>query len=82
MGPGDLKIDGLMNRIKNDNVKEVIIATGFETEGEATALYLTKLLKPQGIKLSRISVGIPMGSNLEYADSTTLSKALESRKEI
>jgi len=82
IGPGDLKIDGLMNRIKNDNVKEVIIATGFETEGEATALYLTKLLKPQGIKLSRISVGIPMGSNLEYADSTTLSKALESRKEI
>jgi len=82
MGPSDLKIDGLMNRIKNDNVKEVIIATGFETEGETTALYLTKLLKPQGIKLSRIGVGIPMGSNVEYADSTTLSKALESRREI
>ena len=81
-GPADLKINGLFNRIKKDNVKEVIIATDADTEGEITALYLTKLIKPLGVKLTRIGLGIPMGSNLEYADSTTLSKALESRREI
>lgn len=81
-GPADLKINGLINRIKKDNVKEVIIATDADTEGEITALYLTKLIKPLGVKLTRIGLGIPMGSNLEYADSTTLSKALESRREI
>lgn len=82
IGPGDLKTDGLINRIKQGNIKEVIIATGFNTEGETTALYLTKLIKPLGVKLTRIGVGIPMGSNLEYADYTTLSKALEARREI
>jgi recombination protein RecR len=81
-GPSDLKIDGLMRRIKENNIKEVIIATDADTEGETTALYLTKLIKPLGIKLSRIGLGIPMGSNLEYADSSTLSIALESRREI
>lgn len=81
-GPGDLKIDSLINRIKVDSVKEIIIATDFDTEGETTALYLAKLIKPLGVKLTRISVGIPMGSNLEYADTTTLSKSLESRREI
>lgn len=81
-GPADLKIDGLIQRIKQDNIKEVIIATDSDTEGETTALYLTKLIKPLGVKLTRIGIGIPMGSNLEYADSTTLSKALESRREI
>ena len=81
-GPADLKINGLINRIKKDNVKEVIIATDADTEGEITALYLTKLIKPLGVKLTRIGLGIPMGSNLEYADSSTLSKALESRREI
>jgi len=81
-GPSDLKINGLFNRIKKDNVKEVIIATDADTEGEITALYLTKLIKPLGVKLTRIGLGIPVGSNLEYADSTTLSKALESRREI
>jgi len=81
-GPNDLKIDGLIERIKQDNIKEVIIATDADTEGEITALYLTKLLKPAGVKLTRIGVGIPMGSNLEYADSSTLSRALESRREI
>ncbi len=79
-GPSDLKIDSLMERIKQNNIKEVIIATDADTEGETTALYLTKLIKPLGIKLTRIGVGIPMGSNLEYADSSTLSKALESRQ--
>lgn len=81
-GPGDLKIDGLMERIKQNNIKEVIIATDADTEGETTALYLTKLIKDFPIKLTRIGVGIPMGSNLEYADATTLGKALESRREI
>ncbi|MBI4972598.1 MAG: recombination protein RecR [Candidatus Omnitrophica bacterium] len=81
-GPGDLKIETLLNRIKENNIKEVIIATDADTEGETTALYLTKLIKPLGIKLTRIGVGIPMGSNLEYADSSTLSRALESRREI
>ncbi len=81
-GPGDLKIDGLMERLKENNIKEVIIATDADTEGETTALYLTKLIKPLGVKLTRIGVGIPMGSNLDYADSLTLSKSLESRREI
>lgn len=81
-GPSDLKIDSLMQRIKQNNIKEVIIATDTDTEGETTALYLTKLIKPTGVKLSRIGMGIPMGSNLEYADTSTLSKALESRREI
>jgi len=81
-GPGDLKIDGLLRRIKEENIKEVIIATDADTEGESTAIYLTKLIKPQGVKLSRIGVGIPMGSNLDYADSSTLSMAIESRRQI
>jgi len=81
-GPQDLKIDTLLNRLKENNVKEVIIATDADTEGETTALYLTKILRPSGIKLTRIGVGIPMGANLEYSDSSTLSKALESRREL
>jgi len=81
-GPGDLKIEGLMQRIKQNNIKEIIIATDADTEGETTAMYLTKLMKPSGIRISRIGLGLPVGSNLEYADSTTLSKALESRRTI
>ena len=81
-GPSDLKIDNLIQRVKENNIKEVIIATDADTEGEITALYLMKLLKPYSLKLTRIGVGIPAGSNLEYADSSTLSKALESRREI
>ncbi|MFA5411504.1 MAG: recombination mediator RecR [Candidatus Omnitrophota bacterium] len=81
-GPADLKINGLLQRIKQDSVKEIIIATDLDTEGETTALYLVKLLKPLGIKLTRIGVGIPMGSNLEYADTATLSRAIEARREI
>ena len=81
-GPGDLKIESLMNRLKQNNIKEVIIATDADTEGETTSLYLTKLIKPLGVKLSRIGLGLPVGSNLEYADSTTLSKSLESRRAI
>ena len=81
-GPSDLKIDGLLQRIKQDNIQEVIIATDADTEGETTALYLAKLIKPLGVKLMRLGIGIPMGSNLEYADATTLSKALESRRPL
>lgn len=81
-GPGDLKIEGLIQRIKQGSIKEIIIATDADTEGETTALYLTKLLKPLGVHLSRIGLGIPVGSNLEYADATTLSKSLESRRAI
>jgi recombination protein RecR len=81
-GPSDLKIDSLMRRIKEDNIKEVIIATDADTEGEITALYLAKLIKPLGVQLMRLGIGIPMGSNLEYADTTTLSKALESRRPV
>ena len=81
-GPSDLKIDSLMNRIKQNNIQEIIIATDADTEGETTALYLTKLIKPLGVKLSRIGLGLPVGSNLEYADSNTLSKSLESRRII
>ena len=81
-GPGDLKIDSLIQRIKEDNIKEIIIATDADTEGETTAMYLAKLIKPLGVNLSRIGLGLPVGSNLEYADSTSLSKALESRRAI
>jgi len=81
-GPQDLKISGLLERIKQNNIKEIIIATDADTEGETTAIYLTKLIKPQGVKLSRIGLGIPVGSNLEYADSSTLSKSLEARRTI
>lgn len=81
-GPSDLKIDSLLARIKDNQIKEVIIATDADTEGETTALYLTKLIKPLGVNLSRIGLGLPMGSNLEYADATTLSKSLESRRAV
>ena len=81
-GPADLNIEGLLQKIKENNIKEVIIATDADTEGETTAIYLTKLIKPLGVSLSRIGLGLPVGSNLEYADSTTLSKALDSRRSI
>lgn len=81
-GPADLKIDTLISRLKQDQISELIIATDADTEGETTALYLTKIIKPLGIKLSRIGLGLPVGSNLEYADSATLSKALQSRRDI
>lgn len=81
-GPGDIKIDSLLARINTEQIQEVILATDSDTEGEATALYLTKLLKPTGVQISRIGVGLPVGSNLEYADPATLSKALESRRTL
>jgi len=81
-GPSDLKIESLLARVKANNIKEIIIATDADTEGETTAMYLVKLIKPMGVNLSRIGLGLPVGSNLEYADATTLSKSLESRRAI
>jgi len=81
-GPQDLKIQGLLERIKQGNIQEIIIATDADTEGEATAIYLTDLLKPLNIKITRIGVGVPFGSNLEYADASTLAHALEFRRQI
>ncbi len=81
-GPQDLKIDNLISRLKNNAAKEVIIATDADTEGELTALYLIKALKPSGVKITRIGLGLPVGGNLEYSDPTTLSHALTARKEI
>lgn len=81
-GPSDLKIEGLLERIRQNHIKEVIIATDADTEGETTAMYLTKIIKPLGVSLSRIGLGLPVGSNLEYADATTISKSIESRRTI
>lgn len=82
IGPEDIKIRELLSRIGNGGVKEVILATNPNIEGEATAMYISKLLKPLGIKTTRIAHGIPVGGDLEYADEVTLAKALEGRREI
>jgi len=82
IGPSDLKIKELLERVKKDKFKEIIIATDFNTEGEATALYLFKVLKNSGAKLSRVAYGIPVGSDLEYADQATIIKAFEGRREV
>jgi len=80
IGPDDLKFKELIGRLKDD-VREIIIATNPSVEGEATAVYLSRLIKPLGIKVTRIARGLPVGSELEYADSATLSRALEGRQE-
>lgn len=82
VGPDDLKIKELVTRIEQDKIKEVIIATNPNVEGEATAAYLSKLIKPLGVKVTQLAQGMPMGSDLEYADEVTLAKALEGRREI
>ena len=82
IGPDDIRIKELLYRVNQNDIKEIIIALNPSVEGEATSLYLTKLLKPFNIKLSRIAFGLPMGSELEYADEMTLAKALEGRVEI
>jgi len=81
IGPDDLKIKGLLSRI-NGGVTEVILATNPNVEGEATAIYLARLLKPLGVKVTRIAMGVPVGSDLEYADEVTMHKALEGRREV
>ncbi|MGI5999309.1 MAG: recombination mediator RecR [Lutispora sp.] len=82
IGPDDIRIKELLSRLGDDNVKEVILATNPNIEGEATAMYISKLIKPLGIKATRIAHGIPVGGDLEYADEVTLMKALEGRREI
>lgn len=82
VGPDDIKIKELLSRLMNGEVKEIILATNPRVEGEATAMYISKLVKPMGIKATRIAHGIPVGGDLEYTDEVTLSKALEGRREI
>ena len=81
IGPDDLKIKGLLSRVGN-GVTEIILATNPNVEGEATAIYLARLLKPLGVKVTRIAMGVPVGSDLEYADEVTMHKALEGRREV
>jgi recombination protein RecR len=82
VGPDDLKIKGLLERVAAGGVEEVILATSPTVEGEATALYLARLLKPLGVRVTRIAMGIPVGSDLEYADEVTMTRAMEGRRDI
>jgi recombination protein RecR len=82
VGPESLKIKGLVERIGQGEIEEVIVATNPTVEGEATAVYLARLLKPLGVKVTRIAMGIPVGSDLEFADEVTMSKSLEGRREM
>jgi len=82
VGADDIRIKELLNRLTNDEVKEIILALSPSVEGEATSLYLTKLIKPFGIKVSRIAFGLPVGADLEYADEMTITKAIEGRREV
>ena len=82
IGPDDLRIAGLLERVGGGEVTEVILATNPNVEGEATAIYLARLLKPLGVRVSRIAMGVPVGSDLEYADEITMLKAMEGRREM
>ena len=82
VGPDDLKIKGLLTRIESEQIEEIILATNPTVEGEATAIYLARLLKPLGVRVTRIATGIPVGSDLEYADELTMGKAMEGRREV
>ncbi len=82
VGPDDLRIAGLLERVGGGGVNEVILATNPNVEGEATAIYLARLLKPLGVRVSRIAMGVPVGSDLEYADEITMLKAMEGRREM
>jgi recombination protein RecR len=82
IGPDEIRIAELLKRLTDDRVKELILATNPNIEGEATAMYLSRLVKPFGIKVTRIAHGLPVGGDLEYADEVTLSKALEGRREL
>ncbi len=81
-GPNDINLRSLLDRVSKEGIKEVIVATNPDVEGEATAIYIANLLKPLGVKVSRIAQGIAMGSELEFTDAVTLSKAMSSRREI
>ncbi len=82
IGPDDLKIKALLTRVANGSVDEVILATNPNVEGEATAIYLAKLLKPLGVRVTRIAMGVPVGSDLDYADEVTMQRAMEGRREL
>jgi recombination protein RecR len=82
VGPDDLKIKGLLARVAAGGLEEVVLATNPNVEGEATAIYLAKLLKPLGVRVTRIAMGVPVGGDLEYADEVTMHKAMEGRREI
>ena len=82
IGPEDINLMSLLKRLQDSNVKELIIATNPNIEGEATAMYIARLIKPSGIKVTRIAHGIPVGGDLEYADEVTLLKAMEGRREL
>lgn len=82
IGPDMLNIKELISRLSSEEVKEIIMATNPTIEGEATAMYISRLVKPMGIKVTRIAHGLPVGGDLEYADDVTISKALEGRREI
>ena len=82
IGPEDIKVPELLKRLQNDEIQEIIIATNPTIEGEATAMYISRLVKPTGIKVTRIAHGLPVGGDLEYADEVTLSKAMEGRREL
>jgi recombination protein RecR len=82
VGPDDLKIKSLLARVANGGIEEIILATNPTVEGEATALYLARLLKPLGVRVTRIAMGIPVGSDLEYADEVTMTRAMEGRREV
>jgi recombination protein RecR len=82
IGPDELKIKGLLARVQAGVVQEVILATNPNVEGEATAIYLARLLKPLGVRVTRIAMGVPVGSDLEYADEVTMNKAMEGRREV
>ena len=82
VGPDDLHIKSLLDRVAQGEVQEVIMATNPDTEGEATAMYLSRLLKPFGVKVTRLAYGVPVGGHLEYADDATLMRALEGRREM
>ena len=82
VGPEDIRIQELLARLSTEDVEEVILATNPDIEGEATAAYIARLIKPLGVKVTRISYGVPVGSDLEYADEVTLAKAMEGRREL
>jgi recombination protein RecR len=82
IGPDDLRIKGLLTRVDAGGVEEIILATNPNVEGEATAIYLARLLKPLGVRVTRIAMGVPVGSDLEYADDITMHKAIEGRREV
>ena len=82
IGPKDIRINQLITRLKQDNIKEVILATDMDSKGETTAVYLAQLIKPLGIKVSRLGYGMPVGGDIEYADEVTISKAIAGRKEM